>query len=120
MPPGVVAVSAVVGPRRIAVGIVVVWLPLEIAVSPEILVGPLETAFVIAFGASNRGQYHLWRCGKYDDQIFDPRSPVLLDYMHHFIILFIFTILSNIHNAFRLTDCQIRNQIQYAIGGVEQ
>jgi hypothetical protein len=38
----------------------------------------------------------------------------------NFIILFIFAILSNIHNAFRLTDCQIRNQIQYAVGGVEQ
>ncbi|MDO8721372.1 MAG: hypothetical protein Q7J31_03990 [Syntrophales bacterium] len=47
--------SAVAGPLRIAVGIVVVWLPLEIAVLPEIVVGPLETAVVIAFGASNLG-----------------------------------------------------------------
>ena len=43
--------SAVVGP----LGIVAVWLPFELAVLPEILVGPLETAFVIEFGASNLG-----------------------------------------------------------------
>ncbi len=55
VPPGVLAVSAVVGPLRIVVAIVVVWLPLEIAVSPETVVGPLETAVVIAFGASNLG-----------------------------------------------------------------
>ena len=54
-PPVVVAVSAVAGPLGIAVAIVVVWLPLEFAVLPEVLVGPLETAVVIAFGASNLG-----------------------------------------------------------------
>ena len=54
-PPGVVAVSAVVGPLGIVVAIVVVWLPLELAVLPEIVVGPLETAVVIAFGVSNLG-----------------------------------------------------------------
>ena len=32
-----------------------VWLSLEFAVLPEILVGPLETAVVIASGASNPG-----------------------------------------------------------------
>ena len=39
-PPGVAAVNAVAG-------------PLGIAVLPEIVVGPLETAVVIAFGVSN-------------------------------------------------------------------
>ena len=42
-------------PPCVVVAIVVVWLPLEIAVLPEIVVGPLETAVVIAFGASNPG-----------------------------------------------------------------
>lgn len=55
VPSGVVAVSAVVGPLRIVAAIVVVWLTFEIAVLPGILVGPLETAVVIAFGASNLG-----------------------------------------------------------------
>jgi hypothetical protein len=36
-------------------GIVAVWLPFELAVLPEILVGPLETAVVIEFWASNLG-----------------------------------------------------------------
>jgi hypothetical protein len=49
MTPGVVAVSVVVGPLGIAVGVVVVWLPLELAVLPEIVAGilvdgPLGTA----------------------------------------------------------------------------
>ena len=55
LPSGLVAVTAVIGPFRILIAIVVVWLPLEFAVLPEILVGPLETAVVIALGASNLG-----------------------------------------------------------------
>ena len=53
--PGVVAVDAVVGPLGIAAGIAVVWLPLEISVLPEVVVGPLVTAVVIALGASTLG-----------------------------------------------------------------
>jgi hypothetical protein len=54
-PPGVAAVSAVAAPLGIAAGIVVVWLPLEISVLPEVVVGLLVAAAVLAPGASNPG-----------------------------------------------------------------
>ena len=47
--------SAVVASYLLAVAIVVVLLPREIAASPEILVGPLETAAVIAYGVAIPG-----------------------------------------------------------------
>ena len=66
LPPDVAAVSAVVGPLRIAVaivvawppleilaGIVAVWLPLEIAVLPWVSVGPLSALALIAFAVSS-------------------------------------------------------------------